>query len=136
MRLVETERFPCGVRTVTEALPYLALFVFFAAEENAARFLARDDDQYRFGFAKPREIVEIAVVTIGIVRVAIARSFGRSRHDCDTALHARRQAFAACDVRGRVHRVAFPVRCAARDRAISAAQVYPRRTTGRCSARR
>ena len=91
MALVEMKLFPRPLGSIAKAVPDFALDVLVATEQYASAVVTRNQHQHRFRLGKTGQIVKIAVVAIGIMRVAIARSFGRRRDDGDAALHALRQ---------------------------------------------
>ena len=86
MRFVEAEDLLCGVGSVAKAIPDFAFFVLVAAEQHVAIAVgSRDQCDDRFGFGKSRQIVKVAVVPKRKERIAIARDFGRGRHECNAA---------------------------------------------------
>ena len=98
MGLVHRELLAGRVRAVAKAIPDLALRILLATQQDRARGVTGDQQQQRLGFAETGQIVEVAVVTIAVMRVPIADHFGRRRHHCDAAAtlgHAGQQAVAA-----------------------------------------
>ena len=94
-RLVHAECLAGGFGAIAIAVPDLPLHVLGAAKEDRARRVARKHYQHRLGFAKSREVVEIAVEAVGKLGVAIACHFGRRRNHGNTAAaggHLRQQA--------------------------------------------
>ena len=89
MRLVETEDFARSVRPVAKTIPDFAFRVLVAAEQNVAiarwTVLAGNQGDDRLRLRKSGDIVEITVVAVRIKRIAVARVFGRSRHDREAA---------------------------------------------------
>ena len=97
-RLVEAEGLARGLGAPAVAVPDLAFFVLFAAEEDLLGLLAGDQHHDGFGFAEGGEVVEVAVVAVGVVGVAVAHALGRGGQDGDAAaggLHALHEAGAA-----------------------------------------
>ena len=78
--LVETEDFAGRVRPVAEAVPYLALGVLVAAEQDLLRIpLVGTGEQHHDGLRlrKTGHVIEVAFGAIGIVRIRIANRFRR-----------------------------------------------------------
>ena len=97
-RLVEAEGLARRVGAPAVAVPDLAFLVLLAAEEDLLRLLARHQHDHRLGFAEGGEVVEVAVVAVGVVGVAVAHALGGGGQDGDAAaggLHALQQAGAA-----------------------------------------
>ena len=68
-------------------VPLLRLGIALPAEHHELALLAtRCEHRHRFGLAEPRQVVEIAVGTIGEVDVAVPRPDRRGRHDRDAPL--------------------------------------------------
>ena len=109
MRLVEAETLLRALRAEAESVPGLAFLVFLAAEQQAARPRAGDDHHHRLGLRAAGEIVEMAVVAVGKVRVAVADALGRGRDHRDAALHRLRETCAPRTVQGRIEFVQFHV---------------------------
>jgi hypothetical protein len=87
-RRVEAERFACSLGTEAEAFPDLALGVLGAAEQDRSRTVfARAGVQHEqpLGLGKARQVVEVAVVPVGIVGVPVTHHFRRSRDDGDAS---------------------------------------------------
>ena len=105
IRLVETERVAGGVGTVAETFPDLAFLVLVATEEDG--FLGATADQHDHGFrlGKAREVPEVAVEAVGVVRIAVADDLRRGRHDGDAIADGFQQAFAAGEKVGVGHSV-------------------------------
>ena len=99
MRLLEAEALARRFRAIAKAVPYLALDVALAAEEQ--RFTA-DEDERRLGLDEPRQVIEIAVEAIGVVAVAVAQLLGRGGDDGDAFAHERGEPVAARRVEGKM----------------------------------
>src|SRR5262245_22070519 len=117
MRLVEAEDLARRIGTVAEAVPYLALFVLLAAEQQMPIAVGiRDQRDRRFGLGKPGHVIEITVVTERVIRIAVARHLGRSRHESEAAsglsvhLLQERDATVAIDLAIVIHRGSLPKR--------------------------
>ena len=72
-----------GFRAVAETVPDFAFFVFFAAEQDGVRRFSANEHHYGFGFRKTREVPEVAVETVRMMRIAIAYALGGRREDGD-----------------------------------------------------
>ncbi len=110
MRLVEIEDLLCGVGSVAKAVPNFALLAFVATEQDVPIAVGpRNQCDDRFGFRESRQVIEIAVVAKREQRVAIARDFGRRRHERESAACLLAHFFEQCvatrsiDVMGVVH---------------------------------
>ena len=91
MGVVKAEHFARLPRPVAKTVPDFAFAVLHATEQYALRLIAGDQHQHGLGLGEARQVIEIAVVAIRIMRVAIARAFGRRRNEGDAALHALRE---------------------------------------------
>ncbi len=83
MRFVEAEGRLRAFRAIAEAIPDLAFFVLGAAEQDAALGAGRlrHQDQHCLRLGEAGQVVEIAVVAIGIVAIAVAHGFRRGGQD-------------------------------------------------------
>src|SRR5687768_16012846 len=103
MRLVEAKSLARRLRPVAETIPYLTRGIAVAAKRCALRLFAPGDyDEHRFRLAKPREIVEITVETVGKVRVAVTHEFRRRRNDRHATPHLCRKPRPAVYVSARI----------------------------------
>ena len=100
MALVEAEGGARRRAAVTVTVPDLTLGISLAAKQHAPGLSSSDDGEHRFGFLKTREIVKIAVVAVGIVRIAVAPGFRRGGNHGDAAPHLADEAGAARGVGG------------------------------------
>src|SRR5690606_11740844 len=85
-------------RPPAATVPDLALFVLPAAEQHALRGIAGNQHDDGLRLAEAGQVMEVAVVAVGVVRVAVARALWRGckhRHAAAGGLHARDQALAA-----------------------------------------
>ena len=85
-RGVEAERLARAVRAETETFPRFALDILLAAEQDRSRFARRGacvQHQQRLGFGEAGQIVEVAVVPVGVVGVPVAQLFRRGGDDGD-----------------------------------------------------
>ena len=104
-RAVEAELFGGRVGADPVAVPDLAFQVLAAAEQDAAVFGARDQDQPGLGFGKTGQVEEVAVEAERELGVAIADEFTRGGQDRDAAaagMHGVQHAPAARGERGEV----------------------------------
>ena len=91
VRLVEAEDLARRIGAIAKAVPDLALLVLFPAEQHVpVTVRAGDERDDGIGLGKAGHIIEIAVVPVRELRVAVARDFGRRRHEGEAAsgLHA------------------------------------------------
>ena len=89
---VEAEGLARGRRAVAEAVPDFHVGILLAAEQQGLRMVPRHQDDGRFRLAEAGEVVEIAVVAVGIVRIAVAHALGRGGDHRDAAAHAAEKA--------------------------------------------
>ena len=89
MAFVEAEYLARLLRTVPKSIPDFALDILVAAKQHTLRLVSRDYHQHGLGLDKTGQIIKIAVVAVGIMRIAVARAFWRRRDDGNTALDAR-----------------------------------------------
>jgi len=83
-RIVRTEIAHRPLRARAAAVPRLACGVALADEEHVLGLLApRDEHGDGLGLAEAGEIVEVAVLAVGVFDVVIAVPDGRRRHDHD-----------------------------------------------------
>ena len=101
MGFVKTKFSPCQLRAMAKTLPRLALGVAFATKKNMSRRCAGDDDQHCFRFRESGQVIKIAVIAVGVVRVAITYLLGRGRQHDHTLLYGLRQPAAPLRVVGR-----------------------------------
>ena len=92
-------------RAVAVAVPDFAFFVLVAAEQDGLWFPAADQNDHRFRLREARQVPEVAVETVGIVRVAVAHDLRCRRDDGDAVAYGLEQASAAGDEVGVVHAV-------------------------------
>src|SRR5690349_22971983 len=59
--------------TLFRSVPDLAFGIAVAAEEDAARRASADEHERGLGLRKAGEVIEVAVVAVGIVAVAVAQ---------------------------------------------------------------
>ena len=110
MRFVETEDLARGVRTIAEAVPYLALLVALPRQNSTCgrRRAPAMSATHRFGFCESRQIIEVAVVPIGgTVNRGSARPRGPSVRGAEPAARGR-----AWALQQRVAPLAADSRCA------------------------
>ncbi len=103
IRLGKIESLTRRLGSVAEAVPGLALFVLFSAEQYRFRLRATDENDHGIGFGKAAEIPEIAVEAVGIVRVPVAHALRCRGDDGDTVTDLRQQLLTAPDVVVMVH---------------------------------
>jgi hypothetical protein len=94
MRFAKAEGVSRCFGPIAETIPGFAFFALFAAEQNRLRFLAADQYDHRFGFREAAQVPEIAVESIGIVRVAVAQALGCGRDDGNAVAEAGQHALA------------------------------------------
>ena len=99
-RRIETKGAFRRLRAVAVAVPDFALFMLVAAEQDGFCFLLAlcadlDNDAFRLG--KARQVPEIAVEAVGVVRIAITHDFRCRRDDGDAVGYGFQQALAAGD---------------------------------------
>lgn len=88
MGFVQAEGFAGGFGTEAETVPDFAFLVLGAAEQHAERRCVagrHHDGQHGFGLGEAGQVIEVAVVPVGVVAVAVAHGLRRGRDDGDAA---------------------------------------------------
>ena len=100
---VETKGLFGALGPVTETIPGFAFHVLVTTEQDLLRLVAGNEDKHGLGFGKAGQVMKVAVGTVGVVCVAVAILFSRSRNDRNAATHEFDQSLAALLERRDIH---------------------------------